>query len=196
MSANEPPKKPPEETKVLNLGKFAPNQPEPPSPPPDPSGESQTLFFRRAASETAEPGGPGVVAPKAGNAIPAKELLGAVAYCYAKGVYSSSEIEDRMLRDPKLRAATHDEIPNAQAIRRFRRLNREAIQQTLEKWYRRLRKSKPTTAVMPGARPPEPSPLPPGPATAPASENTAMFVKREASERLDKAAFIDNMEAD
>ena len=72
----------------------------------------------------------------------------------------------------------------------------EGIQQTLEKWYRRLRKSKPTTAVMPGAQPPEPSPLPQAPAAAPASENTSIFVKREASERLDKAAFIDNMETD
>jgi len=195
MSKNdESPKKLPEETKVLHLGKFAPNQPVP--PPSDPSEEGQTLFFLRAASETAQPGGPGVFAPKAGNAIPAKELLGAVAYCYAKGVYSSSEIEDRMLRDPQLRASTQDEIPNAQAIRRFRRVNREAIQQTLEKWYRRLRKAKPTTSVMPGAQPPEPTPKPPGPAVAPASENTSMFVKREASERLDKAAFIDNMEAD
>lgn len=195
MSQNEPPKNPPEETKVLHLGKFAPNQPAPP-PPSDPAEEGQTLFFRRAASETAESGGPGVVAPKAGNAIPGKELLGAVAYCYAKGVYSSAEIEDRMLRDPQLRAATQDEIPNAQAIRRFRRTNREAIQQTLEKWYRRLRKAKPTTSVMPGAQPPEPAPTPKAPAAAPASENTSMFVKREASERLDKAAFIDNMEAD
>jgi len=196
MSKNELPNKSPEETKVLNLGKFAPNQPNP--PPSDPSEEGQTLFFLRAATETAQPGGPGVVAPKAGNAIPAKELLGAVAYCYAKGVYSSSEIEDRMLRDPQLRAATKDEIPNAQAIRRFRRSNREAIQQTLEKWYRRLRKAKPTTSVMPGAQPPEPAPTPPTPrpAAAPASENTSMFVKREASERLDKAAFIDNMETD
>ena len=194
MSKNEPPQKSPEETKVLHLGKFAPNQPVP--PPSEPSEEGQTLFFLRAASETAQPGGPGVVAPKAGNAIPAKELLGAVAYCYAKGVYSSSEIEDRMLRDPQLRKATQDEIPNAQASRRFRRLNREAIQQTLEKWYRRLRKAKPTTNVMPGAQPPEPAPPPPGPVVAPASENTSMFVKREAIERLDKAAFIDNMEAD
>jgi hypothetical protein len=194
MSTNEPPKNSQEETKVLNLGKFAPNQPA--ASPSEPGEEGQTLFFLRAASEAAQPGGPGVVAPKAGNAIPAKELLGAVAYCYAKGVYSSSEIEGRMLRDPKLRAATHDEIPNAQAIRRFRRTNRAAIQQTLEKWYRRLRKSKPTTAVMPGAQPPEPSPLPPGPAVAPSSENTSIFVKREASDRLDKAAFIDNMETD
>ena len=194
MSSNEPPKKSPEETKVLNLGKFAPNQPV--SPPSDTAEEGQTLFFLRAASETAQQGGPGVVAPKAGNAIPAKELLGAVAYCYAKGVYSSSEIEDRMLRDQKLRAATHDEIPNAQAIRRFRRVNREAIQQTLEKWYRRVRKAKPTTEVMPGAQPPEPSPLPPPKAVTPPSENTSFFVKREASERLDKAAFIDNMESD
>lgn len=194
MSKNEPPKNPPEETKVLHLGKFAPNQPAP--PPSDPAEEGQTIFFLRAASETAQPGGPGVVAPKAGNAIPAKELLGAVAYCYAKGVYSSTEIEDRMLRDAQLRAATQDEIPNAQAIRRFRRLNREAIQQTLEKWYRRLRKAKPTTNVMPGAQPPEPSPAPQSPTAAPASENTAIFVKREANERLDKAAFIDNMETD
>lgn len=178
----------------LHLGKFAPNQPAPPATPPD--DEGQTIFFRRVASEVAQQSGKPVIAPKQGNAMPAKELLGAVAYCYAKGVYNSSDIEDRMLRDPQIRAATHDEIPDAQAIRRFRRTNREAIQQTLEKWYRRLRKARPTTAVMPGAHPPEPSPLAASHRETPPEENTSFFVKREATERLDKAAFIDNMEKD
>ena len=95
-----------------------------------------------------------------------------------------------------LRAATQDEIPDANAIRRFRRLNREAIHQTLEKWYRKLRKARPTTEVMPGAEPPVPPPVIAATPAVPSDGNTSFIVKREASERLDKAAFIDNMEKD
>ncbi|MEY2408458.1 MAG: hypothetical protein QOF48_1128 [Verrucomicrobiota bacterium] len=184
----------PDDTNPLHLGKFAPGQPDQPANPP--AEEGATIFFRRVAADVAGQAAQPVVAPKAGNAMSGKDLLGAVAYCYAKGVYSSSEIEDQMLRDRGLRDATNEEIPNAQTIRRFRRLNRGAILQTLEKWYRKLRKTKPTGEVMPGAVPPESSPLPSSPAanaSAP-TENTSMFVKREAIDRLDKAAFIDSME--
>jgi hypothetical protein len=191
MNANQQPGQPQEEN-PLHLGKFAPGQ-EPP-PATQPAEEGQTLFFRRVATEIAQQSGPPVVAPKAGNALQAKDLLGAVAYCYAKGVYSSSEIEDQMLRDAKLRAATNDEIPDAKTIRRFRRLNRDAITQTLEKWYRKLRKTKPTTEVMPGAEPPVPAPVSAATNAAPSDGNTSFIVKREATDRLDKAAFIDNME--
>ena len=194
MNAHQQPGSPSEENSNLHLGKFAPGQ-EPP-PATQPAEEGQTLFFRRVATEIAQQSGVPVVAPKEGNALGAKDLLGAVAYCYAKGVYSSSEIEDQMLRDAKLRAATHDEIPNAKAIRRFRRLNREAIHQTLEKWYRKLRKSQPTTEVMPGAEPPVPPPALAATPAVPADGNTSFIVRREASDRLDKATFIDNMEKD
>jgi hypothetical protein len=194
MNANQPSGSPQEESTTLHLGKFAPGSEPPPAMPP--TEEGQTMFFRRVATEIAQQSGAPVVAPKAGNALGAKDLLGAVAYCYAKGVYSSSEIEDQMLRDAKLRAATQDEIPDANAIRRFRRLNREAIHQTLEKWYRKLRKARPTTEVMPGAEPPVPPPVIAATPAVPSDGNTSFIVKREASERLDKAAFIDNMEKD
>ena len=192
MSANDPARPlTPEETTVLHLGKFSPGQA---APATEAAEESPTLIFRQAAAETAAQSAQPVVASKDGNAIPPKEMLGAVAYCYAKGVYSSSEIEGRMLRDAELRKATHEEIPDAQAIRRFRRLNREAILQTLEKWYRKLRKARPATGVMPGAQPPAPSPVPAAAGANTPGESTAVFIKREASDRLDKAAFIDNME--
>lgn len=166
----------------LHLGKFAPSQPPPPT---DPADEGQTVFFRRTAAEVTQQGAQPVVAPKQGNAIPPKEMLGAVAYCYAKGVYSSAEIEGRMLRDPALREATHDEIPDANTIRRFRRLNRDAILRTLEKWYRKLRKARPSAAP------------PPAPARREFNEEpTTIVARREATDRLDKAAFIDNMEKD
>jgi hypothetical protein len=192
MNSNQP--HPQDDPNALHLGKFAPGASDTPAAP---SGEEgPTIFFRRVAADIAKQSAQPVIAPKAGNAMGGKDMLGAVAYCYAKGVYSSAEIEDEMLRDPGLRQATHEEIPNAQTIRRFRRMNRGAILETLERWYRKLRKSRPVHGVMPGAVPPVASPISPaaaGAAPAP-EENTSMFVKREASDRVDKACFIDGME--
>ena len=75
-------------------------------------------------------------------------------------------------------------------------MNRGAIPESLERWYRKLRKSRPAHGVLPGALPPAPSPISPAAAAAGSApdENTSMFVKREASDRLDKASFIDSME--
>jgi hypothetical protein len=192
MSSNQ--LQPQDDSNPLNLGKFAPGASDAPAAP---SGEEgPTIFFRRVAADIAKQSKDPVVAPKAGNAMGGKDMLGAVAYCYAKGVYSSAEIEDEMLRDSGLRQATHEEIPDAQTIRRFRRMNRGAILESLERWYRKLRKSRPAHGVMPGALPPAPSPIPSTPVsgTPAPDENTSMFVKREAIDRLDKAAFIDSME--
>jgi len=120
-------------------------------------------------------------------------LLGAVAYCYVKGVFSSADIERKMLRDPEFREALDGVVPDPSTIRKFRRMNREAIQVVLEKFYAHLRRQqKIIREVMPGAQPPEPSPRPPEAQPRP-GENTAVFVKREARDRLDKATFIDGM---
>lgn len=196
MEHQKQPPKAADDTTVLHLSKFAPGRAEvPPGAPPN-QDDSPTIFIKKAAAETVEHSTQPVLAPKTGNALPAKEMLGAVAYCYAKGVYTSEEIERKMLKDPELRAATKGEIPDAHSIRRFRRLNREAIQATLEKWYRRLRKQKIPTEVLPGARPPEPSAVVQSAGAQAPTEHTTMFAKREASERLNKAAFIDNMSKD
>src|SRR5687768_13695697 len=92
----------------LHLGKFAPGSV---SGADDQTG-SATISVKRAANETLRQGGQ-VAMPKDTGELSPQEMLGAVSYCYAKGVYSSEEIEARMLRDPKLHEAVHGEIPRA-----------------------------------------------------------------------------------
>ena len=176
------PKKDGEQSTTLHLGKFAPN-----AQPADPADTGATLIIKRAAAETVEQSGQ-PVAPKEG-ALPPKEMLGAVSYCYAKGVYTSDEIESKMLRDRQLRESVHGEVPDAQAIRDFRRSNREAIKKTLEKAFRFLRKKeKPELKPLPGQPPTSTKP--------PEGESTVTFARREAEKRLDEAAFVDNMSKD
>ncbi len=186
-----------EETTHLHLNKFAPDQ----SPMPPQADDGATVFIRRAAVETVDQSSSPVTAPSVGNKLPAREMLGAIVYCYAKGIFSSQEIEERMMRDAELRKSLSGEVPDSNAIRRFRRMNRQAIHATLEKYYRHERRRQKAAAaeamnqVMPGAQPPEKSPLPVSksfPSPAP-GEDTAIFVRREATDQLDKATFVDGM---
>jgi hypothetical protein len=188
---SEPNKKGPEddETTVLHLNKFTSAESTPPSE------EGATIFIKKAAEETVKQGSR-VIVPSAAGQVSAEEMLGAVAYCYAKGVYSADDIERKMLRDPEFRDALGGVVPDPQSIRRFRKLNRAAIQEVLEKFYRRLRKQKPPTEVLPGAQPPQSAAQSPTPAPSNPGESTAFFVKREATDRLDKASFIDGMSQD
>lgn len=166
---------------ILNLHKFSPVPEGTVVPEP---GTGLTATFKVAAAHTVHQSGAPVV-PKEGGELPPREMLGAVSYCYAKGVYTSEEIERKMMRDPKLRESVHGNVPTAQAIRRFRVLNRGAIQQTLEKAFRLLwRKRKPapeSDQVVPAAE---------------AGESTINVVRREAADRIQQAAFIDNMSKD
>jgi Transposase domain (DUF772) len=185
------------ETTLLHLNKFAPDQ----SPMPPQADDGPTVFIRRAAVETVDQSSSPVTAPSLGNKLPAREMLGAIVYCYAKGIFSSQEIEERMMRDAELRKSLSGEVPDANAIRRFRRMNRQAIHATLEKYYRHERRRQKAAAaevmnqVLPGAQPPEKSPLQVSksfPLPAP-GEDTAIFVRREATDQLDKATFVDGM---
>ena len=162
------------ETTVLHVRKFLQGQPEASSDAPD----SPTLFIKRAAEDTAEKSAQPVVVPK-GTALPPKQMLGAVAYAYAKGVFRSEDIERKMFQDPQFRAALNDEVPDPVAIRRFRRLNRAALLATLGKFFRWRRAQ--ASADAPGA-----------PAGG-AEMNTQYFVKTEAEDVLNKAAWVDNM---
>ena len=171
----------PEPSTILHLGKFSPTPPNAAMPE---SETGLTAVVRVAAQECVQKSGAPTI-PREGGELPPREMLGAVSYCYAKGVYTSEEIERKMMRDPQLREAVHGNVPTANAIRRFRALNRGAIQQTLEKVFRTLWKKRP-----PAAEPPRANPV------APAGENTISFGRREAAERLDQAAFIDNMSKD
>jgi hypothetical protein len=177
----------PSASTVLNLKQFAPGATDKSTP----AAESDvTMMVRLAAAETVDKGAAPVV-PKDGGALTGKEMLGAVSYCYAKGVYDSEEIERKMLKDPALRNAVHGEVPDAKAIRRFRSLNRGAIQSTLEKAFGFLRRKEKAELM---------KPLPGQPASArindPAGESTVMFAQDQAKERLQQASFVDNMSKD
>ena len=171
---------------VLHLGQLSPG-----SATADSPEGSVTAFIAKAAAETVKESATPVVMPKTAGPVPPESMLGAVSYCYAKGVYGATEIGRMMNQDPAFRASCQNEVPRPEDIRRFRRLNREAIQKTLEKALRfarakvaeawspsnPFRGKSPATATLVAGR----------------TEETQSFVRREASERIDKATFIDGM---
>ena len=192
---NKPNKQNPavDNTTILNLNKLTSEQ------PTSSSGESGTIFIKKAANETVQKGPIEVVVPSSARPISPEVMLGVVAHCYANGVYSSWDIEREMLQDQEFRKALGGVVPDPQSIRRFRRLNRQAIQEVLEKFFRRLRKQKSLAHVLADAQPPElpaasvVQPNGAAPASSEASEDTAFIAKRESRERLDKATSIDCM---
>lgn len=178
------------ETTILHLGQLVTE----PASADAGAGESVTAFISKAAAETIRESTKPVVVPKNAGPVPPQSMLGAVSYCYAKGVYGSSDIERKMRQDAAFRAACGQEVPRPEDIRRFRRLNREAIQATLEKAFRLARKK-----VVETLRPTNPfrgesgAPIVSAGSPGGQPEETQVFVRREASERLDKASFIDGM---
>jgi hypothetical protein len=147
-------------------------------------------MVRAAAQETVEKSGAPVM-PREGGALTGKEMLGAVSYCYAKGVYESEEIERKMMKDSALRESLKGNVPDAKAIRRFRALNRGAIQSTLEKAFGFLRRKEKADLM---------KPLPGQPAVAavsgPVGDSTVLYARDQAQERVQQAAFVDNMSKD
>jgi hypothetical protein len=113
----------------LSLGKFA--------TPDETDGETDpgvTMMIRKAARQTAA--AEHLAASPDSGAFTPKDLLGVIAYCYARGIYGSAEIEQRMLTDPELLKVVGYEVPRPKAIRRFRQHNRVAIRQVLEQYLR------------------------------------------------------------
>jgi hypothetical protein len=82
-----------EGTTVLNLQRFALG-----SAGETMAGEESglTVSIKRCAKALADAGSR-IIAP-VGVDLPPTQLLGAVSYCYAKGVYDSAEIENKMRR--------------------------------------------------------------------------------------------------
>lgn len=101
------------------------------------------------------------VRPLAPDEISPRVMLRLITYCYAKGVYSSGEIERKLRKSP-----THQLMLDAKAIRRFRRLNRVALQSALEKTLQGMHRSS-------------------------AGEETLIIARREATEKLETAAICD-----
>lgn len=175
---------------VLHLGSIV-------SPPAATSEQEESLtgFIAKAAQDTVEHSAKPVVVPKDGGSIPPQTMLGVVSYCYTKGVYASEDIGRELVKNPAAREVAHGDLPRPEDIRRFRRLNREAIQATMEKALAFARRK-----VVEAWSPANPfhSPVSGGvpvdvlPVDGKRGDTTS-FVRRDASERIDKATFIDGM---
>jgi hypothetical protein len=186
-SAPDRPLKSEPETDMLHLDQLAPGSA--PAASPD---DSVTAFTAKAAAETVKESPTPVVVPKAAGSVPPESMLGVVSYCYAKGVYGSNDIGRKMNQNPVFRVSCHNEVPRPEDIRRFRKLNREAIQRTLEKVLQFAR-AKVAEAWSP-SNPFRGQGIPPVTPPAPGQEEEAQScARREASDRLDKATFIDGM---
>jgi hypothetical protein len=175
-------------TTALHVNKFVPTPRE--QPPPAPNAEdTATIVIKKVAAQVAATETEPVTVPKGGgNALPATEMLGVVAYAYAKGVYRSEDIERRLVQEPELRRTLGNEIPDAATIRRFRRLNRGAIVRTLEAFYRwARRKPAPPRGEAPQA------PAPPARTGFAEADSTVILAHRAAEDRVEKAMFTDNM---
>jgi hypothetical protein len=74
-----------------------------------------------------------VITPDARFASQSKPLLALLTYCYARQIYSSAKISDRMGQDQSLKEFCDDELPNAGVLRIFRDSNRESLRCCLER---------------------------------------------------------------
>ena len=153
-------------TAILKLKRPMPTG----SPEMDPT-ESVTGIVMTAVRETDEP----VISPTGASDVSPRSMLGLVTYCYAKGIYGSSEVAQE-LRD----RMQQNSIPDAKTIRRFRRLNRGVLQTTLEKALRLIRRSRRKKAPVPA----------PGIESS-ASDETIIMTRREAADKIETAAIID-----
>lgn len=189
MSEPNAPRPPEEQTVALHINKFVP-RPAGENPSAVRPEDSPTLIIKKSAAQVVAQSPQPVVVPKgAGNALPPQEMLGAVSYAYAKGVYRSEDLERKLLQDPEMRAALGDEVPDAPTIRRFRRLNRQAILATLENFFRWKHKKAKASPGDSGSLAPVPKPA----AQEPPSPSTMFLSKKEAEQRLDEAIITDNM---
>lgn len=180
-----------DDTTILHLDQFVPGK-NSQQPPLKPAEEGLTVFIQKAAEETVQTSSERIIVPKDAQALPPKDMLGVISYAYAREVYESERIEGKMLKDPKLRETLGDAVPDANSIRKFRKLNRGAIQKTIEKALR-LKRRKEKEELM--------KPLPGQPATAAPGaiqdgENTIMLSKQQAEQKVDNAIIIDNMSKD
>lgn len=191
---NGPNLNPEPETTVLHLHKFVQGTPAPTS-----QDGSMTSFIAKTAAETVEQNAGAVVVSQESRTLPPELMLGVVSYCYTKGVYGSEDIGRKLMQNASVRDASYGDIPRPVDIRRFRQLNRLVIQATVEKALcfarekiaETLSPSNPfrgdTASSVANAIPVDDS------SVEARREETEVFAKREASERLDKASFIDGM---
>ena len=187
------PSKPTSESSELHLHELAANRLRNEA---GPYSASTTDFIRKAVSDQADGDVARLVLPKGAGLIPAETLLAIVSYCYAKGIYGCRDIELAMLRDQELRESVRTDLPSDACLRRFRRLNRAAIQAILERTFvqakRELGRIPPDHVE--NAGPGHPS----GIVSAPPSDpgETTFLARQAAEDRIQKALFIDGMTRD
>lgn len=181
----------PEGTTILHLAQFAPGIMAPPQTSL-PDNHGLTAFIQKAAEETVQNSNERIIVPRDAQALPPKEMLGVISYAYAKEVYESERIEGKMRKDPTIRETLGQNVPDANSIRKFRKLNRQAILQTIEKAFR-LKRRKEKEELM--------QPLPGQPVTAVPGvvqdgEHTVLFSKQQAQQKVENAIIVDNMSKD
>ena len=157
-----------------------------------------TQFIRRAVAETSAKKERQIVVPQEVGKLSPELLLAVVTYCYAKGVYGCAEIEEAILSDKDLRAKFGNDLPDDRSLRRFRRLNREAIKATLERAFIEAKHtlgSIPPDRLQAACRQNQSQE---GSAATPTgeSEATSFLVKKAVEDRIQKALFIDGMSKD
>ena len=69
--------------------------------------------------------------PAASLAIEPRAILALLVYHYAHGMLASHDIESAFRTDPHLRLLCRDEFPGWRELRRFRRLNHNAVRNCL-----------------------------------------------------------------
>ena len=73
------------------------------------------------------------LSPGETNLLSPRTMLGLLVYCYSIGVFRSENIEHRIATDETLQFLSAGSMPDGMVLRRFRHLNRAAIEQCLEK---------------------------------------------------------------
>ena len=72
------------------------------------------------------------ISPRETNFLSPRTMMGLLVYCYAVGIYRSENIELRSGSDETLLFLCGGVVPESSVIRRFRHLNRAAVEQCLE----------------------------------------------------------------
>jgi hypothetical protein len=168
-------------TRTLHLGKFAHGKPAPKDEPIS-NDDSPTLMIKKAAQAVAREEHCQIVLPPGMNMTPT-EMLSALSYCYAKGVFTSDEIEQKMMSDADFRQALQNEVPRPEVLRKFRKLNHAAIIAVLEKYYTAKRRQAKARALgEAGFKLPDLG-----------GNTTVIISKKQAFNRLNEAMFTDNL---
>jgi hypothetical protein len=126
----------------------------------------------------------------AGIAYQPRTLLALLTYAYALGIYASSDIEGMMRADRNFRDLCAGEFPRWQLLRRFRRANADAIRGCLEETFKIISKGERNQNVYCGVIRSE------WVGNRQGESWDEVQVAAEASERLERAVWMDSMVMD